>query len=98
MSAEVSHNAVKQNCVRHYYVKNPKLIEIRLERFTETKLPRGYRLRYVADKETGRLELSDRQEINVIMAERVLREAGFFIKRIPWTNFFQKPIEEFAWR
>lgn len=94
----VEHNAIKLRCTRHYRVTNGHLAELRIRKFMDVKRERGFRIRHVYDNDTHILELAHRQPLCVEMMERFLNRPEIGLKRIPWTNFFQKPIESHSWR
>lgn len=95
---EITHNPVKQLVTRHYKVSNGQLAEEIIQKFCNSKRSKGYKLRHVYDHENDVLELSDRKSLNVNMAERRLRESGLKVRRVRWTNVFQKKLEDFKWR
>ena len=84
MDIEVKHDPLNLPAKALIKVRNHKLAEIRLDRFTFDKYERGYRLRYIADNKTNTVELGARRHSDLYMAIRCLKDCGLYVRKEPW--------------
>lgn len=85
MDIEVKHDPLNLPSKILLKVRWPKLAELRLERWLETKHS-SFRLRYIVDHTNRTVELGARCRANMDEAIREIKLSGQYVRVEPWFN------------